>query len=281
MSLTSRLKTDNQLKQWLHTHLPLGTVCTQLDLHNSQMRSQKKLVRPLGKINYLLGGMAFTYAFRWWLFGSLYKWLPDTVAWKGFSGEKSRQFFMDHFSEPSALGAIYLALMDKSWRRNEDVYYPEYGLESLSELYPYMEATVLDVKNLLDTIDSTFAHERYAPIYSQPVMVNPSFSGSWLVGGADAQLILSGILMDIRTTIRPEPATLTNFYQQICYFLLDLEDEYGIDYFSWYYSRQRACFMYPVNLFVPDAKRLRSEFFEFLAQDNPVPVVDMSYGILP
>ena len=66
---------------------------------------------------------------------------------------------------------------------------------------------------------------------------NPTFAGSALIGGADADFIADSCLWDIKTTIK------SNFggewiYQLLGYVLLDFEDEYRIREIGIYMARQ-------------------------------------------
>jgi hypothetical protein len=48
-------------------------------------------------------------------------------------------------------------------------------------------------------------------------------------GGADADLILGGLLLDRKSTIQPRRLGRDEIYQLAAYLLLDYDDEYGID----------------------------------------------------
>lgn len=77
------------------------------------------------------------------------------------------------------------------------------------------------------------------PLLDAPgVVLNPTFTGSLLVGGADADLIVDRCLIEIKTT---KTATFaTEWLQQaLGYTLLDLDDTYGIEAVAIYLSRQR------------------------------------------
>lgn len=78
---------------------------------------------------------------------------------------------------------------------------------------------------------------QYREHFSDPVHLNPNFAGSGDIGGADADLILNGCLLDIKTTVTAN-ITNTMLYQLIGYSLLDYEDEYQIEEIGIYLSRQ-------------------------------------------
>lgn len=64
-----------------------------------------------------------------------------------------------------------------------------------------------------------------------------TFSGSNDVGGADADLILDGCLIDFKSTINAK-LTSTWLYQLLGYALLDYRDEHQITRVGIYFSRQ-------------------------------------------
>jgi hypothetical protein len=68
----------------------------------------------------------------------------------------------------------------------------------------------------------------------------PVFDGSLHVGGADADFILRGQLIDCKATIRPERMGRAEFYQLAGYLLLDYSDSYSIESVGLYLSRQGA-----------------------------------------
>ncbi|WP_326726421.1 hypothetical protein [Streptomyces phaeochromogenes] len=68
----------------------------------------------------------------------------------------------------------------------------------------------------------------------------PVFDGSLHVGGADADFILRGQLIDCKATIRPERMGRAELYQLAGYLLLDYSDSYSIESVGLYLSRQGA-----------------------------------------
>lgn len=275
MSLTSRLRGHTPLKEWLHVHMPLVTINRLLDEHNKLMSDVHMFIRPAGRIIFPKGGMAFTYAFRWWLRSELAEWLPDTVAWRGLQAANLEKAFIAHFNKFSPLGAVLLAEYDAAYRDDSTV-----SLLDGDRWYlphdAYFEATVEDVGELYASIAGVFDGQVLAP----PMVPNPSFMGSFLVGGADANMLMGNVLFDVRTTLKKKPLTLTNFYQQIMYYLLDLEDSYGIRQLGWYYSRQRSYFVYPVETFVPDPARTRADLAEFLLPTiDPFDRPELTFGL--
>lgn len=72
----------------------------------------------------------------------------------------------------------------------------------------------------------------------EPLILNPIFAGSSEIGGADADLISAGCLIDIKTTVDPKFTRTRLLYQLLGYVFLDYEDAYGIDSVGVYLSRQ-------------------------------------------
>jgi hypothetical protein len=75
----------------------------------------------------------------------------------------------------------------------------------------------------------------------------PDFAGSTDVGGADADLILGGLLIDVKGTVAPSRLRKPEFYQLLGYTLLDYDDEYGIDRLGFYLSRFGRLITWPVG----------------------------------
>ena len=77
----------------------------------------------------------------------------------------------------------------------------------------------------------------FAELTTVPAILNPKFAGSRDIGGADADLIVDGCLIELKTTIRPQ-LRKELLYQLLGYVLLDYDDEYEIDAAAVYLSRQ-------------------------------------------
>jgi len=75
--------------------------------------------------------------------------------------------------------------------------------------------------------------------------LNPAFAGSHAVGGADADMILGGHLIELKVTKNPRMES-TWLYQLLGYFLLDYCDEYNITDLGIYMARQSVRLHWPV-----------------------------------
>ncbi|HYT35758.1 MAG TPA: hypothetical protein VEL49_01175 [Ktedonobacteraceae bacterium] len=86
-------------------------------------------------------------------------------------------------------------------------------------------------------------------LLSLPYVLNPVFAGSNDVGGADADLIVDGCLMELKASITPkfEPDWL---WQLAGYLLLDYEDAYHMRDLSIYMVRQGLRFQWSIEEFL-------------------------------
>ncbi len=80
-------------------------------------------------------------------------------------------------------------------------------------------------------------HDRCQTLLSSPAILNPIFAGSADVGGADADLIVDGCLIDIKATVNAE-LSRNWLYQLLGYSLLDYDDEFDIREVGIYFARQ-------------------------------------------
>ena len=106
------------------------------------------------------------------------------------------------------------------------------------------DAYIEDLRNM-----SWLFYEQCQDILSFPYVLNPTFIGSADVGGADADIIVDGCLMEIKASIKPniEPNWL---WQLAGYLLLDYEDVYHITYLGIYMARQGMRFQWSVEEFL-------------------------------
>ena len=100
-------------------------------------------------------------------------------------------------------------------------------------------------------------------------ILNPKFDGSVDVGGADADLIVDGLLIDIKTTKRSS-IELDWLRQLLGYVLLDYSDQYGIGSIGLYLARQGMLFSWSLEEVIrslcadntTSVKELREQFQE-------------------
>lgn len=97
----------------------------------------------------------------------------------------------------------------------------------------------------LCALSAAFA-DHYSALAERPVVLNPSFAGSTEIGGADADLIVDGCLLDVKTTVDTKFTRTRVLYQLLGYTLLDQDDRYGIDAVGVYLSRQSLLLRWPL-----------------------------------
>jgi len=112
----------------------------------------------------------------------------------------------------------------------------------------FLKSISNDVVNDLVDLSTLFFNKQQDLLQSKNVHLNPTFDGSCKVGGADADLILDGMLTEIKTTINPQSYIKQDaIYQLLGYLLLDINDEYAISSIAIYFARQGYCWSMDLN----------------------------------
>ena len=145
-------------------------------------------------------------------------------------------------------------------------------LEELMRLVPaYAPA---DLAAQMRLAEQPFAALRALP--EQDQVCGPVFTGSADIGGADADFILGGLLLDCKATTRPRRLEIPEIYQLAGYLLLDYDDQYRIDRVGLYLSRQGHMITWTVPEFLQRAGAieplpvLRHELRRFLLAEDAV-----------
>ncbi|MFI9296656.1 ATP-dependent helicase [Streptomyces gardneri] len=97
------------------------------------------------------------------------------------------------------------------------------------------------------------AEEPFAPLRRLPAaqrVCGPVFAGSTDLGGADADFITGGLLIDCKATTRPHQIGTAQVQQLAGYLLLDYDDAYRIDRVGFYLSRQGGLITWSVTEFL-------------------------------
>jgi len=120
-------------------------------------------------------------------------------------------------------------------------------------------------------VDDLFALSRLfvksqSALIGKPAELNPSFIGSPVVNGADADLIVDGCLIDIKTTVSPRSLKVASIFQLAAYAMLDFVDEFGIDAVAFYMARQGVLVRFEVG-----------EFFRMLTGERDVSLKTLRY----
>lgn len=143
---------------------------------------------------------------------------------------------------------IVLSLFEQVYRSNAYVRGPlllPVVKRSVEELLAIPQAVELD------DLGALFAlfYDRYHSLLSRPSILNPIFAGSLDIGGADADFIVDGCLIDMKATISPQ-IKADFLYQLAGYVLLDYNDTYHINSVGIYMARQGMLFSWPIAEFL-------------------------------
>ena len=125
---------------------------------------------------------------------------------------------------------------------------PGAGLDDLAAAVPAYVVDDIRAQMALAADPGPFTHLRKLPTPAR--ICGPVFDGSTHVGGADADFILDGQLIDCKATIRPDRMSRSEIYQLAGYLVLDYTDTYGINTVGLYLSRQGALIDWNVQDFL-------------------------------
>lgn len=141
---------------------------------------------------------------------------------------------------------LVLGVFESQWRTNWRRWPPPMfgtalpsSVEELVDSIP--DAWVLDAAAM-----GVRFQARHAGWRGATAELNPGFSGSGDVGGADADLIVDGCLWEIKCTARTKGQS-DWLHQLLAYVLLDYEDEYGIEQAGFLLPRQDKALQWPVG----------------------------------
>lgn len=105
-----------------------------------------------------------------------------------------------------------------------------------------------DIAEQMELAERPFAPLRRLP--DEQRVCGPVFTGSSDLGGADADFIVGGLLIDCKATTRPHTINRSAVQQLAGYLLLDYDDAYAIDRVGLYLSRQGALIVWSVPEFL-------------------------------
>ena len=281
MSVTRLLRNpDSWLSQFLQENVNPNAAAAFIADANSRLPEPSSAPAD---VDYLLSGMAFTYAFRFWV--SPESWF-DTVGYRG-AEKLAVSGFIDYLIDE--LSSHTAGLTDKDWnhrlamascimarfdahQRGRKIK-PQTGLLLMDDAGNVDStklginlASVKDVSRLIPTIPEAWGTSGLAkPIDLES---NQTFHWSRACGGGDAQMIIEGSLVEIKTSVRRHPIDLTSLYQQICYYLMDKSDEYRINRVIWYWSRHRSTLTVPISSLIKNPAQLRRKFSEAASENG-------------
>lgn len=120
---------------------------------------------------------------------------------------------------------------------------------SLNDLVDKVSAYVIDdIASQTKLAEEPLASFRALPQSAK--VCGPVFSGSGDIGGADADFILDGLLLDCKATKDPRRLGREEIYQLAGYLLLDYDDDFRIDRVGLYLSRQGGLITWTVDEFL-------------------------------
>ncbi|MGW5434652.1 hypothetical protein ACWET9_47370 [Streptomyces sp. NPDC004059] len=105
-----------------------------------------------------------------------------------------------------------------------------------------------DIAEQMELAEQPFAPLRRLP--DEQRVCGPVFTGSSDLGGADADFIVGGLLIDCKATTRPHTINRSAVQQLAGYLLLDYDNAYAIDRVGLYLSRQGALITWSVAEFL-------------------------------
>lgn len=118
-------------------------------------------------------------------------------------------------------------------------------VEELSALVP--AAAVADLRAVVRLGQGRVLERLRSTTHDQEVVVGPTFAGSFDVGGADADWLARGMLLDCKSTVRPAGVAQRGLYQLVCYALLDYDDAHAITGVGIYLARQGHLVSWPLE----------------------------------
>ncbi|WP_328688168.1 UvrD-helicase domain-containing protein [Streptomyces phaeochromogenes] len=127
-----------------------------------------------------------------------------------------------------------------------------------------------DIAEQMELAERPFAPLRQLP--DEQRVCGPVFTGSSDLGGADADFIVGGLLIDCKATARPHTINRSAVQQLAGYLLLDYDDAYAIDRVGLYLSRQGGLITWSVPEFLSalgarvPLPRLRTQLRDHLRQ---------------
>ena len=169
---------------------------------------------------------------------------------------------------------VVLALLEECARALMSPNSPLFSIDENSTTEDLLNLAESHWINDLNVLTQRMAN-RFDPEKYGKISLNPTFSGSRDVGGADADLILDGCLLEIKCTIK-DKIEKVQVYQLLGYALLDYDNQYELEKAGFYMARQDRLFVWPIAELLerlrmkplPALPELRQEFRETLASSK-------------
>jgi len=123
--------------------------------------------------------------------------------------------------------ALVIGRLEASWRSKYPIEPDKAGIHTDMTLEEMMASQRADLVADIHSIMSAGRTHLQPLLLAEPVILNPVFSQSLLVGGADADFVAGGCLVELKTTARTSMTT-NELRQLVTYALLDDIDEHHI-----------------------------------------------------
>lgn len=151
--------------------------------------------------------------------------------------------FEEVFRSAQPSEALYL--FANKWLKGRKTLSEEEQRQFIDELLALVHpAWVDDIRQMINLFI-----ERGHHWFNRPCALNPTFAGSTDVGGADADLIVDGCLIDLKSGKRPE-LDPNDLRQLVGYILLDYHHEHAIQSVAIYKARYGLTFKWSVEEFL-------------------------------
>ena len=143
---------------------------------------------------------------------------------------------------------IVLSLFEQVYRSNAYVQGP---LMQPMAKHTVEELLAIPQDSWVDDLGELFIrfYHRQNSLLSKPYTLNPTFTGSVYVGGADADLVVDRCLIDIKTSTIPQ-IKAEYLYQLAGYLLLDFDDTLHLNSVGIYMARQGVLLPWTVPEFL-------------------------------
>ncbi|MEO1374640.1 MAG: hypothetical protein AAFW70_10035 [Cyanobacteria bacterium J06635_10] len=289
MSLTSELKNpESPIRKWFD--IKRSQTIDKIINHHNQVLSQSQIIIPQQGTNFPVVGNAVCYAIRKYIAQKIddTNWHYTSLAWYGARHLQLTPLFdyciNNNKKEDEAISLVILAALEQVTRNSKQInpiLQPFLGKNKIVNLLIEDEIknnwipTFKDINNIIQEIPTIYRlifNDELLKISSlnknndrsNKVICNATFTLSEYLGGADAQIITNGTILNIKTSAKSRPFTYENLLQQLSYCLLDSNNKYNIHTLTWVYTRHSAVFRYPVNKLFSDINQTRKDFEEII-----------------
>ncbi len=276
MSLYHQLRAKNSpVSKWFRTYIDDSLSRKFVQAINNEIMKYPIEITP-SHTEDGMAGTAFDYAFRW-LLGPLtdhivamkgayfltHKWAeaPEFISMIIQTGNAAEGL------EKKAASSIVLAWFDTYLRSGKIAPPLQLLLETQHNIDWDTTYSLIPKELAEDVIQLTYAAlKTWDKDLEVAFILNPTFTSSKTVDGADADWITEGILYECKSTKKNRPFDRGTLLQTLAYTFLDYDNQYDIHSLGWYYARRNLRLVYPLSEILPrlglgvDLRALRQSF---------------------